>query len=139
MTPQERTELEQAQRIRLQEINVEPGSRQDAESRHGQVWDSEELRRDFEVLAFCAPWTVGNWDRAMNAYKPKARAVEEQIDLALGYCNNSEYCPPEWVPRFEEMQNPDRLRLRREGKCLPRKAIPRNARGSRLSITNRCA
>src|ERR1035437_3642282 len=85
MTPQERTELEQAQRSRLQEINVEPGSRQDAESRHGQVWDSEELRRDFEVLAFCAPWTVGNWDRAMNAYKPKARAVEEQIDLALGY------------------------------------------------------
>jgi hypothetical protein len=58
MTPQERTELEQAQRIRLREINVEPGSRQDAESRHGQVWDSEELRRDFEVLAFCAPWTV---------------------------------------------------------------------------------
>ena len=31
---------------------------QDAESRHGQVWDSEEMRRDFEVLAFCAPWTV---------------------------------------------------------------------------------
>ena len=58
MTPQERIELEQAQRIRLQEINVEPGSRQDVESRHGQVWDSEEMRRDFEVLAFCAPWTV---------------------------------------------------------------------------------
>ena len=35
---------------------------------------------------------------------------EKQIDLALGYCNNSEYCPPEWVPRFEEMQNPDRLK-----------------------------
>jgi hypothetical protein len=58
MTPQERIELEQAQRIRLQEINVEPGSRQDVESRHGQVWDSEEMRRDFEVLGFCAPWTV---------------------------------------------------------------------------------
>jgi AAA+ superfamily predicted ATPase len=53
---------------------------------------------------------LGDWDRAMNAYKPKTRAVEEQIDLALGYCNNSEYCPPEWVPRFEEMQNPDRLK-----------------------------
>ena len=58
MTPQERTELEQAQRTRLQEINVEPGNRQDAESRHGQVWDSEEMRRDFEVLGFCAPWTI---------------------------------------------------------------------------------
>jgi hypothetical protein len=53
---------------------------------------------------------LGDWDRAMTAYMPKTRAVEEQTDLALGYCNNSEYCPPEWVPRFLEMQNPDRLK-----------------------------
>jgi SpoVK/Ycf46/Vps4 family AAA+-type ATPase len=53
---------------------------------------------------------LGDWDRAMTAYMPKTRAVEEQTDLALGYCNNSEYCPPEWVPRFLEMQNPERLK-----------------------------
>jgi SpoVK/Ycf46/Vps4 family AAA+-type ATPase len=53
---------------------------------------------------------LGDWDRAMMAYMPKTRAVEEQTDLALGYCNNSEYCPPEWVPRFLEMQNPERLK-----------------------------
>jgi hypothetical protein len=53
---------------------------------------------------------LDDFNRAMAAYKPKTREVDEQIDLALGFCNNSEYCPPDWVPRFEEMQDPGRLK-----------------------------
>ena len=58
MTPQEQTELEAAQRVRLVEINANPNGRAALEDRHGQVWDTDELRRDFEVLTFCAPWVV---------------------------------------------------------------------------------
>lgn len=28
------------------------------EAQHGQVWNSSELQRDFEVLSFCAPCVV---------------------------------------------------------------------------------
>ena len=37
------------------EINAEPGSREALEALHGQVWNTEELSRDFEVLGFMAP------------------------------------------------------------------------------------
>ena len=40
------------------EINSSPGDRATLEKRHGQVWDSDELRRDFEVIAFGAPLVV---------------------------------------------------------------------------------
>ena len=36
------------------EINAEPGSREALEALHGQVWNTEELSRDFEVLGFMA-------------------------------------------------------------------------------------
>jgi hypothetical protein len=26
------------------------------ESEHGKVWSTEQLRQEFEVLGFCAPW-----------------------------------------------------------------------------------
>ena len=39
----------------LAEINAEPGSRNALEALHGQVWNTEELSRDFEVLGFGAP------------------------------------------------------------------------------------
>ena len=45
-------------RQRLAEINVEPGSRQALEGQYGQVWDTDELREDFEVLGFMAPYVV---------------------------------------------------------------------------------
>ena len=45
-------------RQRLAEINAEPGSREALESQHGQVWDTQELRRDFQVLGFAAPLVV---------------------------------------------------------------------------------
>jgi hypothetical protein len=40
------------------EINAEPGSREALEAQYGQVWDTEELSRDFEVVGFMAPLVV---------------------------------------------------------------------------------
>ncbi len=47
---------EDARRERLEEINSEPGSRPALEARHGQVWDTIELQRDFRVVGFLAPF-----------------------------------------------------------------------------------
>ena len=58
MTPQEQVEIETIQRARLVEINANPNGRAALEEKHGQVWDSDELRQDFEVLQFAAPWLV---------------------------------------------------------------------------------
>jgi hypothetical protein len=49
---------EALRRERLAEINAEPGSRQALEARYGQVWDTQELSRDFEVEGFMAPLVV---------------------------------------------------------------------------------
>ena len=49
---------EAIRRQRLVEINTEPGIREALESQHGQVWDTQELRRDFQVLGFAAPLVV---------------------------------------------------------------------------------
>lgn len=49
---------ETIRRQQLAEINADPGSREALEAKHGQVWNTEELRRDFEVLGFAAPLIV---------------------------------------------------------------------------------
>ena len=49
---------EPIRRERLAEINAQPGSREALEGQHGQVWDTNELRRDFDVLGFAAPLVV---------------------------------------------------------------------------------
>ena len=49
---------EAARRERLAEINAEPGSREALEAQHGQVWDGEQLRQDFDVIGFLAPLVV---------------------------------------------------------------------------------
>ena len=49
---------ETARRQMLVEINAEPGSREYLEAKHGQVWDTAELGRDFEVIGFMAPVVV---------------------------------------------------------------------------------
>ena len=36
------------------QINAEPGSREALEAEHGEVWDTNQLREDFEVLGFGA-------------------------------------------------------------------------------------
>lgn len=47
---------EQARRELVEAINVEPGSREALEAKHGKVWDTDELQRDFEATSFMAPW-----------------------------------------------------------------------------------
>lgn len=49
---------EQPRRQRLAEIDAEPHDRAALETAHGQVWDTDELRRDFEVIGFLAPLVV---------------------------------------------------------------------------------
>ena len=49
---------EAIRRERLAEINAEPGSRKALESRYGQVWDTQQLAQDFEVIGFLAPLVV---------------------------------------------------------------------------------
>jgi hypothetical protein len=39
-------------------INAEPGSREALEAEHGQVWDTNQLREDFDVIGFAAPLIV---------------------------------------------------------------------------------
>ncbi len=50
--------IETARREMLAEINHQPGSREHLEAKHGQVWDTSELSRDFDVLGFMAPLIV---------------------------------------------------------------------------------
>lgn len=49
---------ENIRRQELIEINADPGSREDLEGKHGQVWDTSELQRDFSVEGFLAPYVV---------------------------------------------------------------------------------
>ena len=48
--------LEIARRQRLVEINTEPKERLALAAVHGRVWDAEELRAEFEVVGFMAPF-----------------------------------------------------------------------------------
>lgn len=49
---------ESARRQRLVEINTEAGERSALEARYGEVWDTEQLARDFTVIVFLAPIIV---------------------------------------------------------------------------------
>ena len=49
---------EQLRRERMVEIAADAGSREALETRYGQVWDTSELRTDFEVIGFAAPLVV---------------------------------------------------------------------------------
>jgi hypothetical protein len=49
---------EPIRRQRLVEINAEPGSREALEAQYGQVWTTDELVVDFEVIGFMAPLVV---------------------------------------------------------------------------------
>ena len=39
-------------------INAEEGSREYLEQKHGQVWDTRELQKDFDAEGFCAPCVI---------------------------------------------------------------------------------
>ena len=49
---------ETIRRQMVADINAAPGSRKYLEAKHGQVWSTEELQQDFEVLGFAAPFVV---------------------------------------------------------------------------------
>ena len=49
---------EAARRERLAEIDAEPGSREALEAQYGQVWDTQQLAQDFDVIGFLAPLVV---------------------------------------------------------------------------------
>lgn len=49
---------ESIRREMVKEINHEPGSREDLEQKHGQVWDTKEMQEEFEPLGFMAPLIV---------------------------------------------------------------------------------
>ena len=49
---------EDIRRQMLAEINAVPGSREYLDAKHGQVWDTQQLSDDFEVLGFMAPLVV---------------------------------------------------------------------------------
>ncbi len=51
-------ETEAIRRQQLAEINAQPGSREALEAEHGQVWDTQELGRDFQVEGFAAPYCI---------------------------------------------------------------------------------
>ena len=46
-------------RLAVSEINADPiTEREQFESLHGQVWDTAELTKDFEVIGFLAPFCM---------------------------------------------------------------------------------
>ncbi len=45
-------------RARCAELAAEAGFRADLEARYGQVWSTDELTEEFEVLGFMAPLVV---------------------------------------------------------------------------------
>ena len=49
---------EQARRELVAEINTEAAERQALEAKYGQVWTTQELAADFEVLGFLAPFVM---------------------------------------------------------------------------------
>lgn len=51
-------ETENLRRQRLIELNCEPGSREALEAKYGKVWSTDDLRVEFEVLGFMAPFVI---------------------------------------------------------------------------------
>lgn len=51
-------ETESIRRQMVSEINANAGPREDLERQHGQVWNTSELGKDFEVLGFAAPFVI---------------------------------------------------------------------------------
>lgn len=49
---------ENIRRQKVAEINTNPGSREALQATHGQVWDTDQLRAEFEVIGFGAPYVV---------------------------------------------------------------------------------
>ena len=50
--------IEQIRKEMVSEINSNPSERQNLESKYGQVWDTNELQKDFSVKGFSAPFVI---------------------------------------------------------------------------------
>ena len=68
---------EAVRREMLAVINAQPGSREALEAEHGQVWNTQELGQDFEVLGFACtagrrPTSLGRCERlaVLSAFAP---------------------------------------------------------------------
>jgi hypothetical protein len=46
---------ENVRRALVQQLATDADDRTGLEARYGQIWDTAELKRDFEVIGFCAP------------------------------------------------------------------------------------
>jgi len=51
-------ETEMIRRKRLAELNQAAAAREVLEKRHGKVWDSAQVRVEFEIIGFMAPYVV---------------------------------------------------------------------------------
>jgi hypothetical protein len=51
-------ETEPIRRELVAEVNAQPNSREVLEKKHGQIWDTQQLAKDFEVIGFMAPFVV---------------------------------------------------------------------------------
>lgn len=51
-------EKEEYRRARVVQLAAESNTRQELEGRYGQVWNTEELRAEFAVTGFMAPYVV---------------------------------------------------------------------------------
>ena len=49
---------ESVRRQMMKDINKNPEGRESLVAKHGQVWDTQALQQDFEVLAFMAPFVI---------------------------------------------------------------------------------
>lgn len=54
----ESTLQEGLRRIMTAEVNSKEAERERLEADHGQVWNTEELQRDFQVCGFMAPFVL---------------------------------------------------------------------------------
>jgi hypothetical protein len=49
---------ENVRREMVKELNAAPKGRAELELKHGQVWNTQELGRDYEVIGFLAPFVM---------------------------------------------------------------------------------
>ena len=49
---------ETIRRERVNQINIEPGSREDLEAKYGRVWDTDQMMEEFQAIGFMAPLIV---------------------------------------------------------------------------------
>lgn len=56
-------------RVESATINANPGSREYLEQKHGEVWSTSELQKEFNVLGFMAPYCIVERDGVKGTVK----------------------------------------------------------------------